>query len=82
MSDKIIFYNVDFNVKLEEMQEFLVDDEKLIKAILWCKDKLEKENIETWLVDRNMIVTEQGYKLAVTEQFSKDIENAKKAKVN
>ena len=43
---------------------------------------LEKENIETWLVDKNMIVTEQGYKLAVTEQFSKDIENAKKAKVN
>ena len=82
MSDKIIFYNVDFNVKLEEMQEFLVDDEKLIKAILWYKDKLEKENIETWLVDKNMIVTEQGYKLAVAEQFSKDIENAKKAKVN
>ena len=82
MSDKIIFYDVDFSVKLEEMQEFLVDDEKLIKAILWYKDKLEKENIETWLVDRNMIVTEQGYKLAVTEQFSKDVENAKKAKVN
>ena len=77
MSDKIIFYDVDFSVKLEEMQEFLVDDEKLIKAILWYKDKLEKENIETWLVDKNMIVTEQGYKLAVTEEFSQEIEKAK-----
>ena len=77
MDTKIIFYNIDFNVKIEEMQEFLSDDKNLIKAILWYKEKLEKDNIETWLVDKNMIVTEQGYKLAVTEEFSQEIEKAK-----
>lgn len=77
MYTKIIFYNIDFNVKIEEMQEFLSDDKNLIKAILWYKEKLEKDNIETWLVDKNMIVTEQGYKLAVTEEFSQEIEKAK-----
>ena len=77
MDTKIIFYNIDFNVKIEEMQEFLSDDKNLNKAILWYKEKLEKDNIETWLVDKNMIVTEQGYKLAVTEEFSREIEKAK-----
>ena len=77
MDTKIIFYNIGFNVKIEEMQEFLSDDKNLIKAILWYKEKLEKDNIETWLVDKNMIVTEQGYKLAVTEEFSQEIEKAK-----
>ena len=77
MDTKIIFYNIDFNVKIEEMQEFLSDDKNLNKAILWYKEKLEKDNIETWLVDKNMTVTEQGYKLAVTEEFSQEIEKAK-----
>lgn len=34
MYTKIIFYNIDFNVKIEEMQEFLSDDKNLNKAIL------------------------------------------------
>ena len=64
---KVIFYNVALTYNIEELRETLVDDPLLTKAILWYKEKLESEGVEVWLQEKNMLVTESGYKVAWTE---------------
>ena len=64
---KVVFYNVALTYNIEELRETLIDDPLLLKAILWYKEKLEKEGIEVWLQEKNMLVTESGYKVALTE---------------
>lgn len=52
---------------LDKLKDYVEGDENLNKLILEYKDELAKKDIETWVVDRNMITTEDGYKIALYE---------------
>lgn len=63
----VSFYHSPLSVPLEEVEAVLVDDPLLHHAIKEYSKELEKDNIETFKIDRNMIVTEEGYKIAFRE---------------
>lgn len=71
----VAFYQSPLSVPLEEVEAVLVDDPLLHHAIKEYSKELEKDNIETFKIDRNMIVTEDGYKIAFRES---DMENFRK----
>ena len=55
----------------------LIDDEILHEAIIRYREDLKKENIETWITIKNMIVTEDGYKVALDEESANILESKK-----
>lgn len=65
---KVIFYNVALTYNIEELRETLVESELLTRAISWYREKLESEGVEVWLQEKNMLVTESGYKVAWPER--------------
>ena len=71
----VVFYSAPLSVPLEEVEAVLEDDPLLHFAIKKYSKELAKEDIETFKVDRNMIVTEDGYKIAFRES---DMENFRK----
>ena len=71
----VVFYTTPLSEKLEDMQVALLDDPVLHEAIKWYSKELEKENIETFMTDKNMIVTEDGYKFALREETAKELMN-------
>lgn len=77
---KVIFYTIPLKIKMEELKSVLIDDEILHEAIIRYREDLKKENIETWITNKNIIVTEDGYKVALDEE-SANILESKKSKV-
>lgn len=71
----VAFYQSPLSVPLAEVEAVLVDDPLLHHAIKEYSKELAKEDIETFKIDRNMIVTENGYKIAFRES---DMENFRK----
>lgn len=63
----VIFYGAPLSIPLQEIEAGLIDDEVLNFAIKSYSEELALSNIETFKIDRNMIVTEDGYKLAYRE---------------
>ena len=74
---KVIFYTIPLKIKMEELESVLIDDEILHEAIIRYREDLKKENIETWLTNKNMIVTEDGYKVALDEESANILESKK-----
>lgn len=70
----VIFYSTPLTEKLEDMKAALLDDPILHEAIKWYSNELKKEDIETFMIDKNMIVTESGYKFALREETVKELE--------
>jgi hypothetical protein len=68
MSKEIGFYKISLDKKLDEVRKGLLNDPLLHDAILYHSDQLAENDIETWLVEKNMIVTEEGYKVAMYEE--------------
>lgn len=64
----VIFYSTPLSEKLEDMKAALLEDLVLHEAIKWYSQELAKEDIETFMIDKNMIVTENGYKFALREE--------------
>lgn len=63
----VAFYQSPLSVPLEEVEAVLTDDPLLHHAIKEYSKELAKDNIETFKIDRNMIITEEGYKIAFRE---------------
>jgi len=63
----VIFYGAPLDIPLAEVEAGLIDDELLHFAIKSYSKELALSDIETFKIDRNMIVTEEGYKLAYRE---------------
>lgn len=63
---EIVFYSTELSVPYEEVKrEMTIKDEFLNKAVCnWVSD-LTKENIECWLIEDNIAVTETGYKFCI-----------------
>lgn len=64
----IPIYSIPLSIKKEsliELREQLSDDITLHDTIVQYSKILEKQDIETWEIDRNLIVTEDGYKIAI-----------------
>ena len=74
---KVIFYTIPLKIKMEELESVLIDDEILHEAIIRYREDLKKENIETWITNKNMIVTEDGYKVALDEESANILEKSK-----
>ena len=74
---KVIFYTIPLKIKMEELESVLIDDEILHEAIIRYREDLKKENIETWITIKNMIVTEDGYKVALDEESANILESKK-----
>ena len=74
---KVIFYTIPLKIKMEELESILIDDEILHEAIIRYREDLKKENIETWITNKNMIVTEDGYKVALDEESANILEKSK-----
>ena len=74
---KVIFYTIPLKIKMEELESVLIDDEILHEAIIRYREDLKKENIETWITNKNMIVTEDGYKVALDEESANILESKK-----
>ncbi|MDA3854653.1 MAG: hypothetical protein PF569_00230 [Candidatus Woesearchaeota archaeon] len=66
MDRKVAFVSFELDNPIEKMNTILAEDEFLTGAIEWYSDKLFNESgIETFSQTKNMIVTEDGYKIAV-----------------
>lgn len=61
----ILFFTVPLKEPIANIESVLVDDKILHEAIKTYSKQLEQDKIETFKLDRNMIVTEDGYKLAI-----------------
>ena len=61
----VVIYSVGLENPIEEVEEVLLDAEVLCKAIEDYSKYLRTQGIETFKRDRNMIVTETGYKIAI-----------------
>ena len=69
----VLFYHVPLSTPLSEVEKALDDDPILNSAIQhYSKELWDKEKIETFKLDRNMIVTENGYKLAFIESVTEN----------
>ena len=51
--------------KIAELRELLIDDKNLNMVIKEYSLKLKVDNVETWEVDKNLIIAETGYKVAL-----------------
>lgn len=68
MSKDIGFYTIPLKHPIEEVRKGLSDDELLHDAIVYYVDQLAEKDIETWLIEKNMAVTEDGYKIALPKK--------------
>ena len=71
MESKVLFFTVPLSVKVTEMEKILDSDPILSQAIIEYSYYIKDQGIETFKTDRNMIITETGYRLALHE---KDVE--------
>lgn len=73
---KVLFFTIPLNVSLSEVSQTLFDDPLLSTAIQeYSKELWQTKQIETFKLDRNMIITEDGYKIALKEEQVKELNN-------
>jgi len=73
---KVLFFTVPLNVPILEINKTLFEDDILSDAIQkYSKELWDTKQIETFHLDRNMIVTEDGYKIALTEDQLEEVNN-------
>lgn len=81
MSKDILFFTIPLEMDVEKLRAGLQDVEELNKAILEYSDKLAEDDIETWVVEKNLIVTEDGYKVAMYSEEVAEIPYEEKCEV-
>jgi hypothetical protein len=64
---RVLIYDVPLKEDLNKVKQSLSDDELLKEAIEAYAEELISQDIEVWEYEDNMIVTEDGYKIAVYE---------------
>ncbi len=76
MEKEVAIYSVPLEAikkeRLQELRDMLLDDKSLNKVITEYSVELAKEDIETWEIDRNLIITEAGYKMALFAEEEND----------
>lgn len=65
MQVDVMFYYLSYDLKREVINELLTDDKILNQIVDSYVEDLEKENIEIFDRDRNLLITEKGYILCV-----------------
>ena len=63
----LIIYTVKLSLPEETLEDMFNDDIVLEMAANKLKSDLEKEGVEVWKMDRNILVTEEGYKVIMYE---------------
>lgn len=63
----LIIYTVKLSLPEDKLEDMFNGDIVLEMAANKLKSDLEKEGIEVWKVDRNILVTEEGYKVIMYE---------------
>lgn len=69
---EISFFEISLSAPYEALKNLILDDKVLTEKMLEFSNKLKKDNIETFKIDRNMIVTESGYNFCI---YSDDIDS-------
>ena len=72
---KVVFYSVPLSVDINVIEEALLDDPILHEAVKIYSEELRMQNIETFKIIKNMIVTETGYKIAIRQELANLIES-------
>lgn len=73
---KVLFFTIPLSIPLTHISSTLFDDPILSTAIqAYSKELWDTDKIETFKLDRNMIITEDGYKVALTEEQVKELNN-------
>lgn len=67
---EIQFYKIPLSERIEEIRKTTFKNDILHKAIVEYSEELAQDNIETWVVENNMIVTESGYIVALFKDES------------
>lgn len=62
---EISFFEIALSAPYNELQHLIVDDKILTEKMLQFSNKLKEDNIETFKIDKNMIVTERGYNFCI-----------------
>lgn len=76
----IVIASAEFTYSKEEILNTLSDnDEKLVEAATNYAKKLSQEKIDVWEQIGNILITEQGYMVAL---FGDDLEKVEKQKNN
>ena len=68
MEKVVLFYKAPLSNKYEDVEKALIDDPILNNEIKLRSQQLAKENIETFKIDKNILVTEKGYYIAIYEK--------------
>ena len=69
---EISFFEISLSTPYEALKNLILDDKILTEKMLEFSNKLKKDNIETFKIDKNMIVTEKGYNFCI---YSDDIDS-------
>lgn len=65
---EVELYKIPLSNKIEDIRAGLINDPRLEQVVRDYAEELAKQDIETWLYDRNMIVTEKGYIVAIFKE--------------
>jgi 5'(3')-deoxyribonucleotidase len=69
----IDIYKIPLGIPIDDVRRGLIKDERLEANIIQFADELKEEDVETWIYEKNMIVTENGYYVSVyREEISND----------
>lgn len=68
MEKVVLFYKAPLSNKYEDVEKAMIDDPILNNEIKYRSKELAKENIETFKIEKNVIVTEKGYYIALYEK--------------
>lgn len=61
--EEVTVVTVSITENLEVIKQILSDDPKLAQVTLQVKDEFERGGIEVFSVDRNLIISEEGYNI-------------------
>ena len=69
--------NLPLTTSFDEVKKMTIEEDTLNKAIQDYSSKLAEQDIETWVIEHNMIVTEKGYYIALFAEEEQDFNNNK-----
>ena len=61
----VSFFRVRLEIPYEQLDDIRDNDERLNWAISEYADELEEEGVEIWRIEDNIVVTEDGYYIAI-----------------
>ena len=67
---KINFYQIPLKIELEEVMKGRIEDSLLHRAAKEYSEELAAQNIETWVTEGNILITEGGYIVALYDEES------------